>query len=149
MSTVRWAADAPTEPEFGVRRTLAGFPDGALAVHLEDGRGGTAVFPAHASPSGTEFVVRVPINGGRRLGRAGPLRAVRLAEPPAGLWAGQLRLGGWSWGLPPTPADLVPAKWRRRGLPWHAKPAADRGETFTLQVARTDLVRTVAHRLKP
>ncbi|WP_143668861.1 MULTISPECIES: hypothetical protein [unclassified Streptomyces] len=132
VSTVRWAADAPTELEFGVRCALAGFPDGALAVHLEDGRGGTAVFPAHASPSGADLVVRVPV-----------------AELPAGLWAGQLRLGGWAWGLPPVPADLAPAKWRRRGLPWYAKPAADQGEAFTLQVARTDLVRAVARRLKP
>ncbi|MEU9222987.1 glycosyltransferase family 2 protein [Streptomyces massasporeus] len=132
VSTVRWAAGAPTELEFGVRCTLAGFPDGALAVHLEDGRGGTAVFPAHASPSGADLVVRVPV-----------------AELPAGLWAGQLRLGGWAWGLPPVPEDLVSAKWRRRGLPWYAKPAADQGEAFALRVARTDLVKAVARRLKP
>ena len=132
VSTVRWAADAPTELEFGVRCTLAGLPDGALALHLEDGQGGTAAFPAHASPSGAEVVVRVPV-----------------AELAAGLWAGRLRLGGWAWGLPPVPKDLVPAKWRRRGLPWYAKPVADHGEAFVLQVARTDVVRAVARRLKP
>lgn len=132
VSTPRWAADTPTELEFDVRCTLAGFPDGALAVHLEDGLGGTAVFPARPSLSSTDLVVRVPV-----------------AELSAGLWAGQLRLGDWAWDLPPVPEDLVPAKWRRRGLPWYAKPVADQGEVFALQVARTDLVRAVARRLKP
>ncbi|MFJ4278938.1 glycosyltransferase [Streptomyces massasporeus] len=132
VPSVRWAADAPTELEFGVRCTLAGIPDGTLAVHLEDGRGNTSVFPAHASPSGADLVVRVPV-----------------ANLPAGLWTGQLRLGAWAWDLPPVPEGLVPAKWRRRGLPWFAKPAADRGEAFALLVARTELVKAVARRLKP
>ncbi|GGW78717.1 hypothetical protein GCM10010383_02690 [Streptomyces lomondensis] len=126
---VRWAPGASTELEFAGRCTLASFPDGALAVHLEDGRGGTAVFPARtASRSGGDFVVRVPVT-----------------ELPAGLWTGRLRLGPWSWDLPPIPAGLAPAKWRRRGLPWYAKPGRD--QEFALQVARTDLVRAVKRRL--
>ncbi|MFI7136232.1 hypothetical protein ACIBQ5_00215 [Streptomyces massasporeus] len=48
-----------------------------------------------------------------------------------------------------VPEGLAPAKWRRRGLPWYAKPAADQGGAFALQVSRTDLVRAVARRLKP
>lgn len=135
VCTVRWAPGAPTELEFTGRCALAGVPDGALRVHLEDGRGGTAAFPAHASPSGGDIVARVPVT-----------------ELPAGLWGGHLRLGCWAWDLPPLPEDLAPAKWRRRGLPWYAKRVTDRGEgvaRFALHVARTDLVRAVTRRLKP
>jgi CDP-glycerol glycerophosphotransferase len=132
VTSVRWAPGAPTELEFTGRCTLAAFPDGALAVHLEDGAGGSAVFPARACPqAGGDFVVRVPVT-----------------ELPAGLWTGQLRLGAWSWSLPPVPDDLTPAKWRRRGLPWYAKPMTDQGEEFGLHVARTHLPRAVTRRLK-
>ncbi|GGU14166.1 hypothetical protein [Streptomyces coeruleorubidus] len=56
------ASDAPTVLEFAGRCTLAAFPDGALAVHLEDGRGGSAVFPVGtASQSDGDFVIRVPV----------------------------------------------------------------------------------------
>ncbi|MEV4786031.1 hypothetical protein AB0K53_11350 [Streptomyces tuirus] len=75
-----------------------------------------------------------------------------VTELSAGLWTGQLRLGDWTLELPPLPADLVPAKWRRRGLPWFAKAVPDRGQEFALQVARTDLARavtSVTRRLKP
>ncbi|MFH8656880.1 glycosyltransferase family 2 protein [Streptomyces afghaniensis] len=130
---VRWAPDSSTELELAGRCTLAAFPDGALAVHLKDGRGGTAVFPARTvSQPGGDFVVRVPVT-----------------ELPAGLWTGQLRLGAWSLDLPPIPGNLAPTKWRRRGLPWFAKPAPERGQEFALQVARVDLVRAVTRRLKP
>ncbi|WP_030895835.1 MULTISPECIES: glycosyltransferase family 2 protein [unclassified Streptomyces] len=131
VPAVRWAPGAPTELEFAGRCTLAAFPDGALAVHLEDGRGGSAAFPARPAPeAGGEFLVRVPVT-----------------ELPSGLWKGQLRLGSWTLPLPPAPVSLAPAKWRRRGLPWYAKPASDGGE-FTLRVARTDLVRALTSRLK-
>ncbi|MEU0196778.1 MULTISPECIES: glycosyltransferase family 2 protein [unclassified Streptomyces] len=127
----RWAPGAATELEFAGRCSLASFPDGALAVHLEDGRGGTAVFPARpASQSGGDFVVRVPVTG-----------------LPAGLWRGRLRLGSWALELPPLPANLGPAGWRRRGLPWYAKPVRDGQAGFALRVARTDLVRAVKRRL--
>ncbi|MFH8896024.1 hypothetical protein ACH4HG_06410 [Streptomyces coeruleorubidus] len=110
------ASDAPTVLEFAGRCTLAAFPDGALAVHLEDGRGGSAVFPVGtASQSDGDFVIRVPVT-----------------ELPAGLRTGQLRLGPWSSGLPPAPRNLAPAKWRHRGLPWYAKPVTNEGETFAL-----------------
>ncbi|MFI8833390.1 hypothetical protein ACIGPN_20500 [Streptomyces afghaniensis] len=72
-----------------------------------------------------------------------------VPELSAGLWTGQLRLGDWSLDLPPIPGNLVPAKWRRRGLPWFAKPVPERGQEFALQVARVDLVRAVTRRLKP
>jgi CDP-glycerol glycerophosphotransferase len=100
LRSVRWAPGSSTELEWAGRCTLAAFPDDALAVHLEDGRGGTAAFPARtALQFGGDFVVRVPVT-----------------ELPAGLWTGQLRLGAWSLNLPPIPATLAPAKWRRRGL---------------------------------
>ncbi|MGW0609571.1 hypothetical protein [Streptomyces sp. NPDC002788] len=67
---------------------------------------------------------------------------------PAGRWTGRLRLGSWALPLPPLPADLAPAKWRRRGLPWYAKPVPDHDQGFALQVARTDLIRAVSRRLK-
>ncbi|OUC94471.1 hypothetical protein [Streptomyces swartbergensis] len=133
LRSVRWAPGSSTELELAGRCTPAAFPDGALAVHLEDGRGETAVFPARAaSRSGGDFVVRVPVT-----------------ELPAGRWTGQLRLNTWSLDLPPIPGNLAPAKWRRHGLPWFAKPAPGRGQEFALQVARIDLVRAVTRRLKP
>lgn len=46
------------------------------------------------------------------------------------------------------PKDLPAAKWRRRALPWYAKPARDAGERFALQVARTDLVRAVTRSIR-
>ncbi len=133
LRSPRWAPGAATELEFAGRCTLASVPEGALAVHLEDGRGGTAVFPARpASQSGGDFVVRVPVTGLR-----------------VGLWRGQLRLGPWASDLPPMPANLAPARWRRRGLPWYAKPVREREAGFALRVARTDLVRAVKRRLMP
>ncbi|WP_435280732.1 glycosyltransferase family 2 protein [Streptomyces koelreuteriae] len=134
LHSVRWAEDAPTELEFTGRCTLASRPEGALAVHLEDGQGGTAAFPARpASQSGGgDFVVRVPVT-----------------ELPTGCWTGQLRLGPWSSTLPVLPENLGPAKWRRRSLPWYAKPVAEhRDEHFALEVARTRLLRAATARVK-
>ncbi|MGW2641352.1 glycosyltransferase family 2 protein [Streptomyces sp. NPDC001348] len=133
VGEVRWAADAPTELEVTGRCTLAGYPDGALVVELTNGTGGTVVaFPAQrvpASPDG-EFVVRVPV-----------------AALPAGIWGAELRLGPWVLPLPPLPPHLAPAKWRRRCLPWYARPVPDGGGRFALRVARTDLVKALSKRL--
>jgi CDP-glycerol glycerophosphotransferase len=91
VSTVRWAPGAPTALEFTGRCALAGVPDGTLAVHLEDGRGGAAVFPAHASPSGGDVVARVPVTecrpdcGAGSCGSAaghGTCRHSRRTSPP-------------------------------------------------------------------
>ncbi|MFC9681709.1 glycosyltransferase family 2 protein [Streptomyces sp. NPDC056948] len=134
LHTVGWAPDTPRELEFAGRCTLAAHPDGALTVHLEDGQGDTAVFPARtvSQPDG-DFVVRVPVT-----------------ELAAGRWTGRLRLGPWSSDLPALPANLAPAKWRRRGLPWYAKPVAERRSGhFALEVARTHLLRAATARLKP
>lgn len=80
---------------------------------------------------GGAFVVRVPVS-----------------ELPVGVWHGELRLGDWSLPLPALPKNLPAAKWRRRALPRYAKPAPDSGAGFALQVAKTDLVRAVARRVK-
>ncbi|KOG10583.1 glycosyltransferase family 2 protein [Streptomyces viridochromogenes] len=129
---IRWAPDAPTELEFTGRCTLAAHPEGALTVTLWDGQGETASYQAVPLPAGGgAFVVRVPVTG-----------------LPAGVWHGELRLGSWSLPLPPLPQDLPPAKWRRRALPRYAKPAPGSGAGFALQVAKTDLVRAVARRVK-
>lgn len=129
--TVRWASDTPTELEFTGRCTLAARPEGALTVTLENEQHNRAVFQASASSS-EDFVVRVPVT-----------------ELPVGTWRGELRLGNWALSLPELPKNLAPIKWRRRALPWYAKPAPDSVEGFALQVAKTDLVRAVTRRVKP
>ncbi|MGI5375648.1 glycosyltransferase [Streptomyces sp. CA-251387] len=128
--TVRWASDAPTELEFTGRCALAAHPEGTLTVALRSDLGDSAAFPASAT--GGTFAVRVPVT-----------------ELPAGTWYGELRLGDWTLPLPELPGNLTAAKWRRRALPWYAKPASDGGNGFALHVARTDLVRAVTRRIKP
>ncbi|MEU5536749.1 glycosyltransferase family 2 protein [Streptomyces sp. NPDC020362] len=127
---VRWAPDAPTELEFTGRCTLTEYPEGELRAVLTSDRGDIVGCPARPAPGGDgRFVVRVPVTGLR-----------------AGLWSGQLRLGSWQWPLPPVPAALPAAKWRRRALPWYAKPARHEG-TPALRVARTQLVKALTRRL--
>ncbi|WP_254389720.1 glycosyltransferase family 2 protein [Streptomyces sp. AC550_RSS872] len=131
---VRWAPDAPTELEFTGRCTLAGHPEGApaLTVTLTDGQGGSVSHrPARRPEAGGAFVIRVPVS-----------------ELPLGVWRGELRLGSWSVPLPALPKNMPPAKWRHRALPRYAKPAPGSGGGFALQVAKTDLVRAVARRVK-
>lgn len=129
---VRWAPDAPTELEFTGRCTLADHPEGALALTLTDGQGSSVSHrPARRPEPGGTFVIRVPVS-----------------ELPLGLWRGELRLGGWSVPLPALPKKTPPAKWLHRALPRYAKPAPDSGGGFALRVARTELVRAVARRVK-
>lgn len=128
---VRWADDAPTELLVSGRFDAAEHPEGALVVALEDGAGSTVAFPARRiSPSGA-FRVAVPVEG-----------------LPAGVWTGELRLGPWTLPLPALPAGLAPAKWRRRALPWYARPLPGTSDRFALKVARTDLVKALAQRLR-
>lgn len=131
IDTVRWASDAPTELEFTGRCTLADYPEAALTVTLTDEQGNIVAFSARRSSESAEFAVRVPVS-----------------ELPSGVWSGEVRLGRWSLPLPELPQDLAPAKWRRRGLPWYAKPVPGNDKTFALQVAKTDLVRAVTRRVK-
>jgi hypothetical protein len=126
---IRWATGAPTELEIAGRCTLAEYPESALAVVLDDGHGGSASFAA-VRGDGT-YVVRV-----------------RATELTTGEWTGELRLGEWALPLPALPKKLAPAKWRRRGLPWYAKPVPGAGNRFALQVARTNLIKAVTGKLK-
>ncbi|MFC8095433.1 hypothetical protein [Streptomyces sp. NPDC057301] len=114
-----------------IAATAVAHPEGALTVTLEDAQNNRAVFPASAS-TGEDFVVRVPVT-----------------EPPVGTWRGELRFGNWALPLPELHQNLAPAKWRRRALPWYAKPAPGAVESFALQVAKTNLVRAVTRRAKP
>lgn len=132
VDTIRWAPDTRTELDLTGRCALAGYPEGALTVALEDGHGGIAVFQASQVAESGGFVVRVPVT-----------------ELSAGVWRGELRIGRWALPLPELPGNLAPAKWRRRALPWYAKPAQDGSEGFALQVAKTDVVRAVAKRFTP
>lgn len=124
---VHWATDAPTELEFTGRCTLASHPKAALTIDLSNDRGDSAPFPV--STSGNTFVVRVPVT-----------------ELPPGIWKGELRIGNWALPLPTLPSNLTPAKWRRRALPWYAKPAPVNENGFALHIARTDLVKAIARR---
>ncbi|MEU6183581.1 glycosyltransferase family 2 protein [Streptomyces coeruleorubidus] len=127
--TVRWASDAPTELEFTGRCTLAAHPEGTLAATLRNDQGDSATFPA--STTGDAFVVRIPVT-----------------ELPAGTWHGELRLANWVLPLPKLPSNLIAAKWRRRALPWYAKPAPNSKDSFALQVSKTDLIGAVTRRIK-
>ncbi|WP_405830313.1 glycosyltransferase family 2 protein [Streptomyces sp. NBC_01176] len=131
LDGVRWAPGAPTELEFTGRCTLAAHPEGALRAVLDDGRGTTVSFEAGRPAADGTFTVRVPVT-----------------QLPAGEWTGRLRLGPWSSPLPAFPRKSVPAKWRRRGLPWYAK-AVPGAADFALQVAKTNLARAVVARMKP
>ncbi|KUO04648.1 glycosyltransferase family 2 protein [Streptomyces caeruleatus] len=126
--TVQWASDTPTELEFTGRCTLAAHPEGTLTATLRNDRGDNATFPA--STTGDALVVRIPV-----------------AELSAGTWHGELRLGNWVLPLPELPNNLMAAKWRRRALPWYAKPALNSTNGFALQVAKTDLIGAVTRRI--
>ncbi|WP_420718593.1 glycosyltransferase [Streptomyces sp. H51] len=126
LDGIGWAAGAPTELEITGRCALDGYPDGALKVVLDEGRGGTVSFTARQAADG-RFVVRVPVR-----------------ELAAGVWGGELRIGSWALPLPQVPRSLSPATWRRRALPWYAEPVRDAGGRFALLVARAGLVRGLA-----
>ncbi|MGW6792372.1 glycosyltransferase family 2 protein [Streptomyces chartreusis] len=125
---VRWASDAPTELEFTGHCTLAARPDGALALALRNDQGDSASFPVSATHD--TFVVRIPVD-----------------TLPAGLWHGELRIGDWTLPLPALPSSLTPAKWRRRALPWYAKPASGDDKAFALYTAKTDLLKAMTRRI--
>ncbi|GGS77007.1 glycosyltransferase family 2 protein [Streptomyces cinerochromogenes] len=128
---VRWADGAPTELLVSGRFDAAEHPEGTLVLALEDGAGSTVSFPVRPASPGGAFRVAVPV---------GAL--------PAGVWTGELRLGPWTLPLPALPADLAPAKWRRLALPWYARPLPGSRDRFALKVAKTDLVKALAQRLR-
>ncbi|MER5536608.1 glycosyltransferase family 2 protein [Streptomyces mirabilis] len=127
----RWNASNPTELLITGRWTLGAYPDGPLTLALSNDSGATAAFPVARTAHADTFTARVPV-----------------LDLPAGTWTGELRLSGWSFALPKIPKDLEASKWRRRGLPWYAKSASGSGGRFALLVAKTDLVKAVAGKLK-
>ncbi|MFF4837152.1 glycosyltransferase family 2 protein [Streptomyces sp. NPDC001315] len=128
----RWSADNPTELVITGRSKLAAYPDGELSVTLTGDSGTRAAFPAERTPGSNAFTARVPVQ-----------------ELSRGLWTGALHLGEWSVPLPALPKKLAAAKWRRRGLPWYAKPAPESGgKRFALLVAKTDLLKAVTGKLR-
>ncbi|MFJ5529635.1 glycosyltransferase [Streptomyces sp. NPDC093261] len=130
---VRWSASNPTELVIGGTSGLAEFPSG-LTVVLTADDGTTAAFPAQRTPHTDSFIARVD---------------VRDLAP--GVWQGELRLGDpgtLATPLPSLPKALGPAKWRRLGLPWYAKQVEGKRDRFVLRVARTELVKAVARRVK-
>ncbi|MER6103172.1 glycosyltransferase family 2 protein [Streptomyces sp. NPDC001832] len=132
FEAVRWNAGSPTELLVSGRCTLGASPKAAPLVAALTGDGGaTAVFPVTRSPHADLFSVHVPV-----------------CDLAPGVWSGELRLGDWSVPLPALPKDLKPAKWRRWGLPWYAKPASGAGKRFALTVAKTQLMKAVAGKLR-
>ncbi|MFH8473511.1 glycosyltransferase family 2 protein [Streptomyces sp. NPDC018000] len=132
FGAVRWNAGSPTELLVSGRCTLSASPTATPLVAALTGDGGaTALFPVTRSPHADLFSVHVP---------------VRDLAP--GLWSGELRLGTWSVPLPALPKDLEPAKWRRRGLPWYAKPTPGADKRFALTVAKTQLMKAVVGKLR-
>jgi hypothetical protein len=139
LDTIGWKTDDATELVITGRCTLGSYPEGTLTVRLarSDGAdGGTAVdFPVTQPANSDTFTADVPVSS--------------LSE---GVWSGELRLANWTMPLLPLPQDLAPAKWRRRGLPWYAKPVptvSGDAESFAMRVAKTDLVKAMVGRLKP
>ncbi|WP_414169281.1 glycosyltransferase family 2 protein [Streptoverticillium reticulum] len=121
---VAWAPAGPATLAVNVRCTLAGWPTGALTVRAE-------------GPDGAELAA--PVDGGTAL--------LPLAE--AGEWRITVRLaaGDGEWTVPvPRRPGLGTARWKRRGLPWYAKPLAGR-DVLTLRVGRVDVWKAVRGRL--
>ncbi|MFI0165803.1 glycosyltransferase [Streptomyces sp. NPDC017095] len=131
VEDVRWADGSPAELCVSGRLQVAAYPADSLVLALTDGTGATVACAVREVSADGAFRVRVPV---------GTLRA--------GVWTAELRLGRWTSPLPALPADLPPAKWRRLALPWYARPLPGSPRHFALKVARTDLVKAVAKRLK-
>ncbi|MEV6810364.1 glycosyltransferase family 2 protein [Streptomyces sp. NPDC051132] len=131
VEDVRWADGSPAELCVSGRLGVAAYPADSLVLALTDGTGATVTCAVREVSADGAFRVRVPV---------GTLRA--------GVWTAELRLGRWTSPLPALPADLPPAKWRRLALPWYARPLPGSPRHFALKVARTDLVKAVAKRLK-
>ncbi|MFH9671755.1 glycosyltransferase [Streptomyces sp. NPDC017405] len=131
VEDVRWADGSPAELCVSGRLGVAAYPADSLVLALTDGTGATVACAVREVSADGAFRVRVPV---------GTLRA--------GVWTAELRLGRWTSPLPALPADLPPAKWRRLALPWYARPLPGSPRHFALKVARTDLVKAVAKRLK-
>ncbi|KOU57964.1 hypothetical protein ADK57_37135 [Streptomyces sp. MMG1533] len=131
LDPVRWSASFPTELVISGQSRFDAYPDGDLTVALTSDTGVTATFPAVRAPHSDLFTARV-----------------QVPDLPPGLWTGQLHLADWSVPLPALPKNSPTAKWRRRGLPWYAKPSPGADERFALRVEKTALVKAVTGKLR-
>ncbi|MER5751626.1 glycosyltransferase family 2 protein [Streptomyces sp. NPDC002088] len=133
VEAFRWSTGDPGRLVVTGQSTLGAYPDGDLTVVLTGDGKSTVDFPAERTAHRDNFTAHV-----------------QVSELPAGLWRGELRLGDWAAPLPALPKTLPPAKWRRRGRTWYAKPASGGdGKKFGLRVAQTSVVKAIASRLKP
>ncbi|GGW14175.1 hypothetical protein GCM10018980_13280 [Streptomyces capoamus] len=128
---IRRADGHPAGLRVSGRLGLAGHPADAFVLVLEDGTGTTVHHTVREVAADGSFHVTVPVDA-----------------LPAGVWTGELRLGPWTVPLPALPPDLAPVKWRRRALPWYARPLPATTDRFALKVARTDLVKGLVNRLR-
>ncbi|MEV5379858.1 glycosyltransferase family 2 protein [Streptomyces nondiastaticus] len=130
VTGAEWSADAPATLVVKGRCGLAHRPQGALTVRAAGPGGEEERIPVEPEPSDGTFTVRIPctIPGERELTLS---LAVEGKE--------------WSVPVPPHPS-LKPARWRRFGLPWYAKPLPGR-DALTLRVGRVELLKAVRRRL--
>ncbi|CAM5316025.1 glycosyltransferase family 2 protein [Streptomyces abikoensis] len=125
-----WSADSPGTLVVKGRCGLAGWPAGALTITAAGPDGAPEHIPVETSPSDGTFTARIPCTtpGEREL-------TLRLTTAT----------GKWSVPVPPQPS-LKPARWRRLGLPWYAKPVPGR-DALTLRAGRVDLLKAARKRL--
>ncbi|WP_424891639.1 glycosyltransferase family 2 protein [Streptomyces sp. XH2] len=130
VTGAEWSADAPAVLVVKGHCGLVSRPQGALTVRAAGPDGAEEHIPVEPSPSDGTFTVRVPCTapGEREL-------TLRLAVADK----------EWSVPVPPQPS-LKPARWRRLGLPWYAKPLPGR-DALTLRVGRVELLKAVRGRL--
>ncbi|MGK5545328.1 glycosyltransferase family 2 protein [Streptomyces sp. URMC 127] len=125
-----WSAESPGTLIVKGRCSLADWPAGTLTITAEGPDGAPEHTPVEPSPSDGTFTARIPCTtpGEREL-------TLRLTTAT----------GKWSVPVPPQPS-LKPARWRRLGLPWYAKPVPGR-EALTLRTGRVDLLKAARRRL--
>ncbi|AXK36831.1 glycosyltransferase [Streptomyces armeniacus] len=138
---VGWAAEGAPVLAVTGRCAVTGLPPGALTLRaVPDRRTGGAVREGPAQVA----------EDGRFAGR------LTFADAERGVWRVELRLAvaGRVWTVPvpggsgdPDAPALATGRWRRRGLPWYAKPLR-RGEQLTFRVTRVSLTAALRRRLR-
>ncbi|MCD9141328.1 glycosyltransferase family 2 protein [Streptomyces albireticuli] len=133
VTGAQWSSESSATLVVNGRCGLSDWPQGALTVRAEGANGAEQVVLAEPSSSASEgaFTARVPC-------------------VTAGEWKLTLRLtvDGKEWSVPvPAQPSPKPARWRRFGMPWYAKPLAGH-DALTLRVGRVELLKAVRKRLK-
>ncbi|UQI46535.1 hypothetical protein M1P56_20365 [Streptomyces sp. HU2014] len=131
VTGAQWSTETPATLVVNGRCTLNGWPLGALTVRAKGAEGAERAVPVEPSSAKGAFTAQVPC-------------------ATAGEWELTLRLAveGKEWSVPvPAQPSLKPARWRRFGMPWYAKPLAGR-DVLTLRVGRVELLKAARARLK-